>query len=45
MTARNNEISHGPHQAVLWSGNDHVVDRNVIHDVVVVARGGTAILH
>ena len=42
-TVRNNEISHGPHQAVLWSGNDHMILRNVIHDVVLQTFDSAAI--
>ena len=43
VTARNNEISHGPHQAVLWSGNDMIIDSNVIHDVVLETFDSAAI--
>jgi hypothetical protein len=28
----NNEFSHGNGQALMWSGNDHVLESNVIHD-------------
>jgi hypothetical protein len=43
VTARHNEISHGPHQAVLWSGNDHVIEGNVIHNVVLETFDSAAI--
>ena len=29
----NNELSHGNGQALMWSGNDHTIDANVIHNV------------
>ena len=28
----NNELSHGNGQALMWSGNNHVIEANVIHD-------------
>jgi hypothetical protein len=29
-----NEISHAPHAAILYGGNDHLIEYNLIHDVV-----------
>jgi hypothetical protein len=29
-----NELAYSPHAAILFSGNDHRIERNVIHDVV-----------
>ncbi len=29
-----NEIHHAPHAAILYGGNDHVIEYNLIHDVV-----------
>lgn len=31
--ARNNEIHHAPHVAIGFSGNNHLIERNHIHDV------------
>ena len=32
--ARNNEIHSGPHVAIIFRGNDHLIEQNYIHDVV-----------
>eukprot|EP00040_Diaphanoeca_grandis_P029580 m.173519 g.173519 ORF g.173519 m.173519 type:complete len:709 (+) comp31726_c4_seq1:17-2143(+) len=42
-TASNNEISNGPHQGLLWGGNNHVISQNVIHDVVLESFDSAAI--
>ena len=33
ITVKNNVIAQGPAQGLLWSGNEHVIAENVIHDV------------
>jgi len=43
VTATNNEIYGGPHQAVLWYGNDHLIQDNVIHSVVLETFDSAAI--
>jgi hypothetical protein len=34
----NNEIAHAPHVAILFGGNDHVIEKNFIHNVVQEAE-------
>ena len=38
-----NEIYNAPHSAVMYSGNDHIVEYNVIHDVVTHSSDAGAI--
>lgn len=34
ITVRNNRIAHGPHSAIMFQGNDHVIADNMIRNVV-----------
>lgn len=43
VTVANNEVAFGPHQAVLWGGNDHTIERNVLHDVVTQTFDSAAV--
>ena len=38
-----NEIYNSPHEAVTYSGNDHVIEYNVIHDVCLLSDDAGAI--
>lgn len=42
-TIRNNEISHSPHLALQLQGNDHVIDANYVHDVVLESSDSGAL--
>ena len=42
-TARHNEISHTPHMAVGYSGNEHLIEYNEIHDAVLCSTDAGAI--
>jgi hypothetical protein len=43
IRASNNEIAHAPHIAILFSGNDHLIEKNFIHHVVQEAADMSAI--
>ncbi len=38
-----NEIYNSPHEAITWSGNNHTIEYNLIHDVCLLADDGGAI--
>jgi hypothetical protein len=38
ITIENNEMFNGPHTALLWTGNYHTFQRNIIHDVRIIGR-------
>lgn len=38
-----NEIYNSPHEAITYSGNNHVIEYNVIHDVVLESSDAGAI--
>ncbi len=37
ITIEHNEMYNGPHTALLWSGNYHTMQYNIVHDVRVQA--------
>ena len=42
-TAAHNEISHSPHMAIGYGGNEHLIEYNFIHDVVTHSSDAGAI--
>lgn len=42
-TCSHNEIYNSPHEAVTYSGNNHIIEYNVIHDVVLKSSDAGAI--
>lgn len=42
-TAAHNEISHSPHMAIGYGGNEHLIEYNYIHDVVTHSSDAGAI--
>lgn len=38
-----NEMYNSPHEAITYSGNNHVIEYNVIHDVCLITNDGGAI--
>ncbi|MBQ8369630.1 MAG: right-handed parallel beta-helix repeat-containing protein [Clostridia bacterium] len=42
-TAAHNEISHSPHMAIGYGGNEHLIEYNYIHDVVTHSNDAGAI--
>lgn len=42
-TCSHNEIYQSPHEAITYSGNNHVIEYNVIHDVVLESSDAGAI--
>lgn len=43
MTASHNEIYESPHEAIAYTGNNHVIEYNNIHDVVKLSSDAAAI--
>lgn len=41
--AAHNEICHAPHSAILYGGNEHCIEYNEIHDVVLLSSDAGAI--
>lgn len=42
-TCSHNEIYDSPHEAITYTGNDHIIEYNVIHDVVLESSDAGAI--
>ncbi len=42
-TCSHNEIYNSPHEAITWSGNNHVIEYNLIHDVCLLSDDAGAI--
>ncbi len=38
-----NEMYNSPHEAISWSGNNHIMEYNIIHDVCLLTNDGGAI--
>lgn len=43
MTVKNNEFRDAPHSAIIFHGNDHVIDGNFFHDLLTETGDGGAI--
>lgn len=43
ITCRHNEIFNSPHSAIIYAGNDHLIEYNYIHDTVQITNDAGAI--